>query len=84
MQILTSRSARSSLPMSNTARQQKYLDCGDLRPQLKNAHLPTHDFLIGQNVMYLNPANRRWCPVTITSLCQGPQSYKIKTDEGIT
>ena len=84
MQILTSRSAKSSLPMSNTARQQKYLDCKDLRTQCKNEHLPTHDFHIGQNVMYLNPANRRCYPATITSLCQEPQSYKIKTDKGIT
>ena len=84
MQILKSRSARSSLPMSNTARQQKHLDCKDLRTQCKNEHLPTHDFHIGQNVMYLNPVNRRWYPATITSLCQEPQSYKIKTDEGTT
>ena len=58
MQILTSRSARSSLPMSNTARQQKHLDCKDLRTQCKNEHLPKHDFHIGQNVMHLNPVNR--------------------------
>ena len=32
--------------------------------------------------MYLNPVNRRWYPATITSLCQEPQSYKIKTDDG--
>ena len=72
MQILTSRSARSSLPMSKTVRQQKCLDCKDLRTQCKNEHLPTHDFHIGQNVMYLNPVNRRWYPATITSLCQEP------------
>ena len=82
MQILTSRSARSSLPMSNTARQQNHLSCKDLRAQCKNEHLPTHDFHIGQSVMYLNPVNRRWYPATITSLCQEPQSYKIKTDDG--
>ena len=82
MQILTSRSARSSLPMSNTARWQKCLDCEDLRTQCKNEHLPTHDFHIGQNVMYLNPVYRRLYPATITNLCQEPQSYKIKTDEG--
>ena len=70
MQILTSRSARSSLPMSNTAGQQKHLDCKDLRTQCKNEYLSTHDFHIGQNAMYLNPANRRWYPATITSLCQ--------------
>ena len=41
-----------------------------------------HDFHIGQSVMYLNPVNRRWYPATIKSLCQEPQSYKIKTDNG--
>ena len=72
MQFLTSRSARSSLPMSNIARQQKHIDCKDLRTQCKNEHLPMHDFHIGQNVMYLNPVNRRWYPATITSLFQEP------------
>ena len=46
-------------------------------------HLPTHDFHIGQSVMYLNPVNRRWYPATITSLCQQPRSYEIRTDDGI-
>ena len=32
--------------------------------------------------MYLNPVNKRWYPATITSLCQEPQSYKIKTNDG--
>ena len=34
MQILTSRSARSSLPMSHAAGKQKHLDCEDLRTQV--------------------------------------------------
>ena len=34
--------------------------------------------------MYLNPVNRRWYPAIITSLCQEPRSYKIRTDDGIT
>ena len=72
MQILTSRAARSSLPMSNTARRQKGLDCEELRAHCKNEHLPTHDFHIGQSVMYLNPVDRRWYPATITSLCKEP------------
>ena len=54
-----------------------------LRAQCKNEHLPTHDFHIGQSVIYLNLVKRRWYPATITSLCQEPQSYKIKTDDGI-
>ena len=67
--------------MSNTVRQQRHLDFKDLRAQCKNEHLPTHYFHIGQSVMYLNPANMKWYSATITSLCQEPQSYKIKTDD---
>ena len=33
--------------------------------------------------MNLNPLNRRWYPATITSLCQEPRSYKIRTEDGI-
>ena len=84
MQILTSRAARSSLPMSNAARRQIGLDYEGLRAHCKNEHLPTHDFHVGQNVMYLNPVDRRWYPATITSLCKEPQSYKIKTEDGTT
>ena len=43
MQILTGRSARSSLPMSHAARKQKGLDCENLRTHCKNEHLPMHD-----------------------------------------
>ena len=60
MEILTSIAARSSLPMSNAARRQKGLECKDSRAHCKNEHTPTHDFHIGQSVMYLNPVNRRW------------------------
>ena len=38
MQILTSRPARSSLPMLHAARKQKGLDCEDLRTYCKNEH----------------------------------------------
>ena len=51
LQILTSRSARSSLPMSHAARKQKGLDCEDLRTQCKNEHLPMHDLDLHQAVM---------------------------------
>ena len=84
MQILTNRAARSSLPMSNAARRQKGLGCKELRAHRKNEHLTTHDLHIGQCVMYLNPVNKRWYPATITSLCQEPQSYTIKTEDGTT
>ena len=52
MQILSSRSARSELPMSNSARKQLGLDCEDLRTKYKNEHLPSHGFHTNQEVMH--------------------------------
>ena len=83
MQILQSQAARTQLPMSNAARMQQGLSSEQLRVNSKNEHLPTHDFHIGQSVMYLNPVNRRWYPATITSLCQEPRSYMIRAEDGI-
>ena len=69
--------------MSNVARTQQGLGSEQLRENNKNEHLPTHNFHIGQSVMYLNLMNRMWYPATITSLWQEPRSYKIRTDDGI-
>ena len=52
MQMLSSRSARSDLPIPNAARKQPGADCEDLRTKYKNEHLPLHDLHIGQAVMY--------------------------------
>ena len=59
MQILTSRSARSNLPISNAARKQLGLDCEDLRTKYKNEHLPSHDLHFNQVVMYQDPTTKR-------------------------
>ena len=83
MQILTSRSARSSLPMSHAAGKQKGLDCEHLRTHCKNEHLPSHDLHLNQAVMYQDPASKRWYPATITKLCQEPRSYIITTKQGV-
>ena len=82
MQILQSQTARTQLPMSSAARIQQGLGSEQLRVNNKNEHLPTHDFHIGQSVMYLKPTNKRWYPAKIRSLCQEPRSYKIETDNG--
>ena len=68
--------------MSSAARIQQGLGSEQLRVNNKNEHLPTHDYHIGQSVMYLNPMNKRWYPAKIRSLCQEPRSYKIETDNG--
>ena len=83
MQILTSRSARSDLPMSNAARKQKGLDCKQLRTKYKNEQLPLHDLHLDQAVMYQDPSDKRWYPATITRLCQEPRSYLITTKQGV-
>ena len=54
--------------MSNVARAQQGLGSEQLGENNKNEHLPTHDFHIGQNVMYLNPLNSRRYPATIRNL----------------
>ena len=83
MLILQSQTARTQLPMSNAVGAQQGLGSEQCRVISKNEHLPTHDFHIGQSVMYLKPVNRRWYPATITSLFQEPRSYKIRTEDGI-
>ena len=81
MQILTSRSARSSLPMSHATKKQKGLDCENLRTHYKNEHLPMHDLILQPAVMYQDPASKRWYPATITKLCQEPRSYIVTTNK---
>ena len=58
MQILSSRSARSDIPMSNAARTQLGIDCEDLREQYKNEYLPSHYFHIDQMVMYQDSVSK--------------------------
>ena len=72
MQILQSQTARTQLTMPSAARLQQGLGSEQLRVSNKNEDLPTHDFHIGQSVMYLNPVNKRWYPAIITILCQEP------------
>ena len=66
MQILSSRSARSDLPISNTVRKQLGMDFEVLRTKYKNEHLPSHDLHIDQMVMYQESSSKWWHPATIT------------------
>ena len=52
MQMLQNRTARSQLPMSHTASKQLGLSSHQLRVKNKNAHLPSHDLCVGQDVMF--------------------------------
>ena len=84
MQILQSRNIISDLPMSNAARQQLDPQSEKLRNVNTNAHLPSHDLHIGQEVMYQDATSKQRHPATITSLCVQPRSYNITTREGVT
>ena len=83
MQIVSSRSARSDIPISNAARKQLEIDCEDLRTKYKRKHLPSHDLLLDQTVMYQDSTSKQWYPATITKLCNEPRSYIITTKEGV-
>ena len=84
MQILQSRSARSELPMSNAARKKLGLHSEEHRNINKHEHLPAHDLLVGQNVMFQDATSKWWYLVTIISLCSVPRSYNIITRDGVT
>ena len=55
MQILSSRTTRSTLPLSNASKKQMGLHSKELRVTQKNQHLPTHDLCLDQTVMYQDP-----------------------------
>ena len=82
MQILSNRATRSTLPLSNAAKQQMGLHSEELRVNQENQHLPTHDLCLDQTVMYQDPTNKKWYPVKIMKLCDEPQSYIISTEDG--
>ena len=82
MQILSSRTTRSTLSLSNAAKKQMGLHSEELRVTQKNQHLPTHDLCLDQTVMYQDPTNKKWYPVKIMKLCDEPRSYIISTEDG--
>ena len=84
MQILQSRSTRSDLNMSTTARQQLGLQSEKLRNVHKHDHLPSRDLHIWKDVVYQDETSKWWYPATITSLCVQPRSYNITMREGVT
>ena len=75
MQMLQQRSARSQLPMSNAAKRQ--LGIAVEQPSMnKNQHLPSHDYHIGQEVMFQSPITKRWFPQLSEPYVQNPEVTK--------
>ena len=84
MQILQNRTARSQLPMSNSARRQHGLETEKLRIKIKNENLPSHYLYLGQDVMLQDPTSKKWSPAIITRLCKEPRSYQVTTRDNVT
>ena len=82
MQILSSRSTRSTLPLSNAAKRQMGIQDEESRTRYKNQHLPTHDLCLKQAVMLQELTSKKWYPATITKLCKELRSYIITTVDG--
>ena len=83
MQILSSRSTRSTLSLSNAAKRQMGIQDEELRTRYKNQHLPTCALCLKQAVMFQELTSKKWYPATITKLCKEPRSYIITTANGI-
>ena len=82
MQILSSRSTRLTLPLSNAQKRQMGIQDEELKTGYKSQHLPTHDLCLKQTVMYQELTSKKWYPATITKLCKEPRSYIITTADG--
>ena len=54
MQILSSRSTRLTLPLSNAAKRQMGIQDEELRTRYKNQHLPTHDLCLNRLLCFKN------------------------------
>ena len=44
---------------------------------------PTHNIPIGQNVMYMEPSDKRWYPATVISQLPEKRSYLIKMHDNV-
>ena len=84
MQILQNRSARSQLPMSNSARRQLCWEAEKVRTKTKNENLPLHDLHLYQDAMMQDPTSKWWSLAVITRLCKEPRSYQVKTSDNVT
>ena len=82
LQILSNRVTRSTLSLSNAAKQQIGLHSEDFRVNHKNQHLPTHDLCLDQTVMYQDATSKKWYPARISKLRDEPKSYIISTENG--
>ena len=89
MQILQGRQAPTDLPLSHATRVQMGINHAPqptaeiLRVKDKMLSSPTHDIPIGQNIMYMEPNDKRWYPATVISQLLEKRSYLIKMHDNV-
>ena len=84
IQILQNRTARSQLPISNSARRQLGLEAEKVRIKTKNENLPLHGLHLSQDVMMQDPTSKHWSPAVLTRLCKEPRSYQVIISDNVT
>ena len=89
MQILQGRQACTDLPLSHAAWVQMGIN-HTLWPAAEILHVKdkmvsslTHDIPIGQNVMYMEPNDKRWYPATVISQLPEKRSYLLKMHDNV-
>ena len=82
MQILSSRTTRSTLLLSNAAKKQMGLYSEELRVTQKNQHQTTHNLCLDQTVMYQDPTNKNGTQQKSQSYVMNPEttSYPQKME----
>ena len=89
MQILQGRQAHTDLPLLHAAKVQMGINHAP-QPTAESLHVkdellssPTKDILIGQDVMYREPNDKRWYPATVIQQLPEKRSYLIKTNDNV-
>ena len=83
MQLLQNRTGRLDLPLSKSAQAKMGIHPADaIRTKDKHQATTSHDYTVGQHVMFQNPPDKRWYPAKITSLAQAKRSYIITSADG--
>ena len=89
MQILQGMQACTDLPLSHAAQVQMGINhtpqptAEILCVKDKMLSSPTHDIPIDQNIMYMEPNDKRWYPATVISQLPEKRPYLIKTNDNV-
>ena len=89
MHILQGRYAHTDLPLSHAAKVQMGINHAPwptaeiLHVKDKLLSWPTHDILIGHNIMYREPNDKRWYPAIVIQQLLEKRWYLIRTKDNV-